>query len=116
MERCVSVRPSGGKRDVPQLRLPWHVLRAATSYVRIMFGRIALGTEGRAKPVGTVNIRPASLHFGRPLRWPFRIDRWVFRIKFFVIPVGRPFVEIASQIMDAVGTLPLITIADCRDS
>ena len=90
------------------------VLRAAEADVGIMLGGIAFRPKGGPDPIGTVDIRPAPLHLRGALVRTARIAGRIRRVELFVVPVGHPFIEIAGQIVDAIGAAPLVTIADGR--
>ena len=72
-----------------------------------MFGGIALGAKGGAQPIGTIDIRAAALHLRGAFGGPMGIDGGLRRVERVVVPVGHPFIEIAGQVMDAIGLVPL---------
>jgi hypothetical protein len=82
-------------------------LGAAKPDVGFVFGRIGLGAERRPQPVGRVDVGAAPLHLRGPLERAPRIDGGIRRVERVVVPVRHPFVQIASQIVGAIGAAPM---------
>jgi len=78
----------------------------AKTHVRIMFRGIALRAKRRAQPIGAVDIRAAPLDLRGTLGRTMGIDGGHRPVDGFVVSVGHPLIEIASQVAP-YGLIPL---------
>jgi hypothetical protein len=90
-------------------------LSTAKADVGGMLGGVAFRPKGGPEPIGIIEIGPPPLDLRGPLRRASGIDGGLRRVGRFVVPVGYPFVEIAGQIVNPIGTPPHVAIADRRD-